>query len=105
MKSPAMLHFCLLLFAFCLELAAAPAAGQAFPSRSVRIIVPFPAGGSGDFIARTVAQPASRALGQNIIVDNRPGGTGLIGAELVLHHAAFLVVVGHIRRLGDGRAR
>ena len=88
MRAPAFSCFFLLLFAFGLELAATPAAGQAFPSRSVRIIVPFPAGGSGDFIARTVAQPASRALGQNVIVDNRSGGTGLIGAELVARSPA-----------------
>jgi tripartite-type tricarboxylate transporter receptor subunit TctC len=88
MKSSAFLYVCLLLVAVCLELAAAPAAGQTFPAKSVRIIVPFPAGGSGDIIARTVAQPVSRALGQNVIIDNRPGGTGLIGAELVARSPA-----------------
>ena len=80
--------FCIFSAAFCLGLAAFPAVGQPFPSKSVRIIVPFPAGGSGDIIARTVAQPVSRALGQNVIVDNRPGGTGLIGAELVARSPA-----------------
>jgi tripartite-type tricarboxylate transporter receptor subunit TctC len=55
---------------------------QAYPSKPLRVIAPFPAGGTLDTIARTLAQPLSRALGQNVIVDNRPGSTGVIGVEL-----------------------
>jgi len=60
-----------------------PAAAQEFPSGPVRFVVPLPAGGTMDIIARTVGQPVARALGQNVIVDNRPGGGGIIGTEAV----------------------
>ena len=56
---------------------------QTYPSKPLRLIAPFPAGGPLDTIARTLAQPLSRAFGQNVLVDNRPGGTGVIGADLV----------------------
>jgi tripartite-type tricarboxylate transporter receptor subunit TctC len=61
---------------------AAPLA-QAFPAKPLRMIAPFPAGGSLDVVARSVAQPMSVALGKPVIVDNRPGGTGILGADLV----------------------
>jgi tripartite-type tricarboxylate transporter receptor subunit TctC len=63
-------------------------AGAGYPAKPIRLIVPFPAGGSGDIIARTVAVPTGRALRQNVIVENRPGATGLIGAELVARSPA-----------------
>ncbi|MGH8701695.1 MAG: Bug family tripartite tricarboxylate transporter substrate binding protein [Burkholderiales bacterium] len=56
---------------------------QTYSSKPLRLIAPFPAGGTLDTIARTLARPLSRALGQNVIVENRPGGTGVIGVELV----------------------
>jgi len=64
---------------------AVPAAAQEFPSSPVRFVVPLPAGGTMDIIARTLGQPVARALGQNVVVDNRPGGGGggIIGAEVV----------------------
>src|SRR5262245_27476414 len=60
-------------------------AAQEFPSGPVRFVVPLPAGGTMDIIARTLGVPVSRALGYNVIVDNRPGGGGggIIGTEAV----------------------
>jgi tripartite-type tricarboxylate transporter receptor subunit TctC len=61
--------------------AASPAAAQAFPARPVRFIVPIAPGGGGDITTRAVAQKLSALWGQNVVVDNRAGGTGTIGLE------------------------
>jgi tripartite-type tricarboxylate transporter receptor subunit TctC len=66
---------------------AGPVAAQPFPSKQVRIVVPFPAGGTGDVVARMVAVPLSKSLGQSVIVDNRPGGGTVIGTEAVARSA------------------
>lgn len=55
---------------------------QVFPSKSIRWIVPFPPGGTGDIVVRTVSAPMMKSLGQNVIVDFRPGGTTVVGTEL-----------------------
>ena len=57
--------------------------GQAFPARTIRLIVPNPPGGGTDTIARLISQKVGPGLGQQILVDNRPGGGGRIAAELV----------------------
>lgn len=54
---------------------------QPYPARPVNLIVPFPAGGSSDLIARVVSERAGRALGQQIVIENRPGAGGNIGTE------------------------
>jgi tripartite-type tricarboxylate transporter receptor subunit TctC len=56
---------------------------QSYPSKPVRYIVPFPPGGATDIMARNVAQKVSEAWKQSIVVDNRPGGNAMIGADVV----------------------
>ena len=63
--------------------AAFDAAAQEFPSKSMRIIVPFPPGGAVDVLGRTLGPPMGRALGQTVVVENRPGGNTVIGGEIV----------------------
>lgn len=63
--------------------AAAAAVAQEFPSRAVRFVVPFPPAGVADILGRTLAPPLGRALGQSVIVENRPGANTVIGAEWV----------------------
>jgi len=65
-----------------LLVAAAPVLAQNWPARTVRIIVPYAAGGNTDYTARTVAAKVSDMWGQQVIVDNRPGGATNIGSEL-----------------------
>lgn len=68
-----------LLLALFLALATSIALAQAYPSKAVRLIIPFPPGGSNDLVARAVATQLSDRLGQSVIVDNRGGGGGTIG--------------------------
>jgi tripartite-type tricarboxylate transporter receptor subunit TctC len=60
-----------------------PALAQSFPNRPLRLICPFAAGGSADASARQLAEPLSAALGQPVVVENRPGGGATIGAQAV----------------------
>ena len=60
---------------------ASVALGQSYPNKPIRMIVPFPPGGRSDIIARTSAQKLAEGLGQQVIVDNRPGAGGSVGAE------------------------
>ena len=66
-----------------LPLLATPAMSQGWPTRPVRIIVPFPPGGSTDLLARRLAERLTLALGQTVVVENRPGAGGTTGADFV----------------------
>jgi tripartite-type tricarboxylate transporter receptor subunit TctC len=59
------------------------APAQTFPDHPIRVVVPYPPGGGTDIIFRTIAPEASARLGQSIVVDNRPGGSSIIGTNLV----------------------
>src|SRR5687767_15158507 len=73
-----LLDFAALLVAV---LAVLPAQAQGFPTRSVRLIVPYAPGGIVDYAGRLVAQRLTETIGQNVVVDNRPGAGGVIGIE------------------------
>ncbi len=64
-------------------LAPLPATAQAWPAKPIRMVIPFPAGGATDIIGRTIAQKLGTALGQQVVVDNKPGAGGTIGADMV----------------------
>ncbi len=76
--------------------AGAPAGAQNFPSKPIRWIAPFAAGGNYDLTSRLVGEGMSRHLGQQVIVDNRPGAGGLVGAEAAANAPAdgYTVVMG-----------
>jgi tripartite-type tricarboxylate transporter receptor subunit TctC len=71
------------LLALALEPAAAQDAAKDFPSRSLRIVVPFPAGGPSDVLARLIGQKMSEDWSQPVVVENRPGANTVIGAQIV----------------------
>jgi len=73
----------LLLAACALAVAAPPAMAQDYPQKPIKMITPYPPGGPTDVLARAISQKLSERLGQPIVIDNRPGASGMIGADLV----------------------
>jgi tripartite-type tricarboxylate transporter receptor subunit TctC len=78
-----MKRFARLLVALALGAAALGAAAQAYPNRPVKVIIPFPPGGTLDTVGRMLAQKLGEQMGQSFVVENRPGGNGTIGADAV----------------------
>jgi len=78
----------LLLTILTTSLLAMPAAGQSYPTKAIRVIVPYAAGGNTDITARAVGSKLSAVLGQQIVVENRPGAGTNIGTELVVRAPA-----------------
>lgn len=72
------------------------ARAQAYPAKAVRLIVPYPAGGGTDFFARTVAVQLSQQMGQQVVVENRPGAATIVGAEAAAKSApdGYTVLLG-----------
>lgn len=60
-------------------------AQESYPTKPIRLIVPFPAGGQTDVVARTIAQKLSEVFGQQVVVDNRPGAAGSIGVDIAVN--------------------
>src|SRR5262245_23181022 len=70
-----------------LALAAPPLAAETYPERPIRLIIPFAAGGPNDVIARPLADHMAQALGQPVVIDNRPGANGILGTAVVAKSA------------------
>jgi tripartite-type tricarboxylate transporter receptor subunit TctC len=87
-----------------------PLAAQAYPAKPIRVVVPYAPGGATDLTARLVGQKMQEAMRQNVLVDNRPGGGGVIGADIVAKAApdgytvliavpAELVILPHLQKM------
>src|SRR5688572_8644419 len=81
-------------------LAVPPAHADTYPTQTVRIIVPFAAGGLNDTVARMIAPHLEKALGKSVIVDNRPGAAGSVGTKAVVSsvpdgHTLLMIASSH----------
>ncbi|HBO78977.1 MAG TPA: LacI family transcriptional regulator, partial [Cupriavidus sp.] len=84
-KKPAWsrLHVALAIVATAIAMLPVGASAQTFPQHPVRMVLPYPAGGPTDLLARVVAVKMGESMGQSVVVDNKPGASGMIGAEAV----------------------
>jgi hypothetical protein len=86
MQTHSTLFFAAMLSTGCAAIAQ-PAAAQTFPSRTVHLVVPYAPGGTGDIVARLISDRLAAALGQTVVVENRAGASGSIGAQSVVSAA------------------
>jgi tripartite-type tricarboxylate transporter receptor subunit TctC len=71
------------LFMFTLAALPSPAAAQTYPARPIRIVVPYPPGGTSDILARSLGEKLTGSLGQPVVAENKPGANGNLGADFV----------------------
>ncbi len=98
MKKATML---LIVVTFLIGVGIQPLIADEYPTRPIRMIVPFPPGGGNDLLARSISQPLSQAIGQSVVVDNRGGAGGQIGATLAAAAApdGYTIFLGSIGNL------
>jgi tripartite-type tricarboxylate transporter receptor subunit TctC len=89
--------------AACSLLLPAEAMSQAYPAKPVRVVIPWPPGGSNDIVGRVVAQKLSEVMGQQFVVDNRAGASGVLGSELVARTPAdgYTIMVHSATHMGN----
>src|SRR3954464_12463193 len=87
-----------LAISLCLLLACLTASAQSFPSKPIRVVIPFVAGGSSDIIGRAIGSKFQELLGQPAVVENKPGANGAIAAEFVAKSDpdGYTILVGSI---------
>ena len=78
---PKAVAFAAVVFTFLSAAVCATARAQNYPTHGITLVVPYPAGGGVDAMARVVAEKLTGALGQQVVVDNRAGGSGLVGTR------------------------
>jgi tripartite-type tricarboxylate transporter receptor subunit TctC len=97
------LKICATTFALLLPLTALPLHAQTYPAKPVRVLIPWPPGGSNDVVGRIVFQKVAENLGQQFVVENRGGAAGTIGAELVAKAApdGYTIMVHSTSHVGN----
>ena len=83
-----------------------PVAGEAFPVKPLRLVVPFPPGGGNDIVGRTIAQRLVEVIGQQVVVDNRPGAGGTVGVSIAAQAApdGYTLLLGSVGMLAHNPA-